>query len=113
MQFLEADWTVVAGYMYTALQEVAMELGGEEMLARVTTNGDDDSALPTAEIMEMLKDIDPDVVEKIFTRTSEIQQEAHRQQIKDLQRPTRYGKAILRGFTSFNIWPTARSKNRS
>ena len=99
---LHRDWEKVGGYMLAALQDVAMNLGGEELVAQVNENAATNKVLPDLKALQLLEGLHPGSAEQVITRMSGIQDEAHEREITELRRPNarKYGKALLDGFTS-------------
>ncbi|MDB5171179.1 MAG: hypothetical protein JWO35_873 [Candidatus Saccharibacteria bacterium] len=103
---LQQDWEAVGGYLSTAMQEVALGLGGEDLASKVALVGASDSALPNPGALKMLEDLSPGSAEFVMTRMTKIQQETHQRKVAEMRKPSlrKYGKAVLDGFASFNIF---------
>lgn len=106
LQNIQGDWEAVGRYITTAMQEVALGIGGEELADRVALAAVSDDVFPDVAALRILEDLQPGSVELVLTRASEIQDEAHQREIAALhsQRPRRYGRTLLEGLTSFNIF---------
>jgi hypothetical protein len=104
----QQDWEAVGGYLSSALHEVATDLGGEELASRVALAATSDEVLPNPPALKMLEDIHPGSAKLVLTRTQEIQQETHQRELNASNKPNlrKYGRAILEGFASFNIFGT-------
>ena len=103
---LQQDWEAVGGYLSAAMQDVALELGGEELANKVALVGSSDGVLPNPDALKMLEDLSPGSAEFVMTRMAEIQQDTHQRELDEIRKPSlrKYGKAILDGFASFNIF---------
>lgn len=103
---LQQDWEVVGGYLSVAMQDVALGLGGEELARKVALAGASESALPNPDALMMLEDLSPGSAERIVIRMAEIQRDTHQRELDEIRKSNlrKYGKAILRGFASFNIF---------
>jgi hypothetical protein len=100
------SWEAVGGYVRSAMQEVATDLGGEELLEHVTAVlASDSTFIPNPDVLTMLEGHTPGSSKRVMMRSSEIQQETHRLEIAKLKKPSirKYGKAIIQGFASFNL----------
>jgi len=99
---LQQDQEAVGGYLSTAMQEVAMNLGGEELAGKVAIAAVSDEVFPNPAALRLLEDSQPGSAELVMSKTQEIQQETHQREINALRKPTlrKYGRAILEGFAS-------------
>ena len=105
-QGIEQHLEAVNGYLLSALQTVAIELGDEDLAKKVTLDEASDSSLPYTDSLKILASLDSDSTSFVLVRMAEIQQEAHDRELKEIRRPflRKYGKAILDGFTGFDIF---------
>jgi uncharacterized membrane protein len=103
---INRDWEAVGCYFATAMQEVSTELGGEELAARVSIAAISDEVLPNPGALKILEDIRPGSVERVMTRVEEMQKEIHARELSEIRKLSlrKYGKAILNGFNSYNIF---------
>jgi hypothetical protein len=103
---IEQDWQEVGGYLSAAMQEVALELGGEKLAESVALAGMSDDVLPNPDVLKMLEDLRSGSAERVMTRMSEIQQETHQREVAEMRKLSlrKYGKAVLDGFASLNIY---------
>ncbi len=99
-------WEAVGGHLSAAMQEVAVDLGGEDLASKVALVGASDSVLPNPDALKMLEDLSPGSAERVMTKMAEIQQDTHQHELDEIRKPSlrKYGKAILGGFASFNIF---------
>lgn len=107
-QAVRNAWERVGYCIETALQEVAMDVGGETFALRVADAAKSKSFLPNADALALIEDSFPGSSEAVLDRMSEINQEMIQQKITELEnaRTLRLGRAILNGFASFNIFGT-------
>jgi hypothetical protein len=105
---VRADWEAVGGYLTAAMQDVATDLGGEEFAGHIANLAASDEVLPNPAALEMLEASFPGSAEQVLARSSEIQHETHRRELAAIQKPRvrKYGRAILEGFASLNIFPS-------
>lgn len=102
----QQDWKAIGGYLTVAMQEVALELGGEELASKVALVGTSDSVLPNPNALKLLEDLRPGSAEIVLTRMAEIQQDTNYHELDEICKSSlrKYGKAVLDGFASFNIF---------
>ena len=105
-KMLQQGWKAVGGDLLAAMQEIALEVGGDELAKDVILAGTSDSALPNPVALRILEDLSPGSAERVMIRSSEIQQEAHQRKVAEIRKPSlrKYGKGILDGFSSFSIF---------
>jgi len=108
------DWEAVGGYISDAMQEVAGDLGGEQLAAYIAELAVSDDLLPNPTALKYLEDSFPGSAEIVLVRSSEIQQENHERELATMQKPSvrKYGRAIIEGFMSFNILGNQSAKRR-
>lgn len=102
----QKDWQAVSRFLVRAMEEVALELGGEEMAKEIRLVVASDGVLPNPDGLKLLEDLLPGSAERVLVRASEIQHEDYQHQLERARESylREYGKAILKGFTSFNIF---------
>lgn len=112
---LRQDWEAVGGYMSAAIQDVALELGGEELAGKVALAAVSDGVLPNPDALKLLKDLHPESPELVRVRTGQIQEEAHQRKLDELPKatPRSYGKTILNALTSFDFFEISHRRRKS
>ena len=105
---LQKDWEAVGNYLSAAMQEIATELGGGELSERITLAAVSRAPLPNPDALIMLEELHPGSAGRVINRSEEIQRETRERELIELRKPSfrNYGKAILGGFASLNIWGT-------
>lgn len=102
---LRKDWEAVGDYLGAAMQDVATELGGEELAETVEELSASDELLPDPRALGYLEDLYPGSAEQVMIRSAEIQKRAHKRQIAEQENELKlgfrdYGRAILGAFPS-------------
>lgn len=107
-QVMSNVWERVGYSIETALQEVAMDVGGETFALSVAEASKSKSLLPNADALALIENSFPGSSEAVLERMSEIHQEMIQQKITELENASTLslGRAILNGFASFNIFGT-------
>lgn len=111
---LQQSWQAVGGYLSTAMQEVALELGGEDLAERIAAAAASDEALPNPDALSLLEELHPGSAELVLSRSEEIQQDTHQRELDAIRKPSlrKYGKAILDGLASFTIFESSPRRRR-
>ena len=101
-QALYLDLERVGRYLSTAITEVAVELGGEQLSTRVIEAAVSDGTLPNPLALKLLEEKSPGSVERVMERSEALQKETHEYERKSLHQYTirQYGHAVLEGFAS-------------
>ena len=109
---IKKDWDAVGSFISASLQEIATELGGEELAESISLAAVSDDALPNPSALKMLEDIHPGSAEMVITRSVDIQRETHQRELAESRMPRikQYGKAVLRGITSINFVGSCNTK---
>ncbi len=68
------DWEALGIYFSKAIKEVAFELDGQELAARVGLPGDANDSLPGLDALLILEDISPGSIERVMLRMEALQQ---------------------------------------
>lgn len=97
---LRKDWVAVGDYLGAAMQDVATELGGEELAETVEKLSASDELLPDPRALGYLEDLHPGSAEQVMIRSAEIQKMAHKRQVAEQENELKlgfrdYGRAIL------------------
>jgi hypothetical protein len=102
-QSLEQDWRAVGGYSFEAMQEVAAELEGEHVAAKIAELAKSDDVLPDPAALKMLEEMKPGSGEIVMQRMKKLQREAHERENKLANQSAlrKYGRAIISGFKNF------------
>src|SRR5436305_2106242 len=87
-QAIRNDWETVGGHIDAAMQEVAIELGGEELADRIALEAVSDEPLPNPDALKMLEELFPGSAERVMTRMGEIQKETHARELAELRKPS-------------------------
>lgn len=99
---IEADWIRVGGYLLTALQEVALERGGDLLLEQINEAAIPCTPLPNSEAFAFIERAYPGSAEAVMARSAAIQAETHRREREELASRTarRNRSAALDGLAS-------------
>jgi len=109
-----SNWKAVGDYIFIAMQEVATELGGDELSERIALESISDDALPNPAALKTLEMLSPGSADRVITRAGEVQKQDHERELAELRKPSlrKYGRALLNGAASINLFGTPSSKDR-
>ncbi|MDB5184218.1 MAG: hypothetical protein JWN38_26 [Candidatus Saccharibacteria bacterium] len=97
---LQAAGEQVAGYMTKALEQIALEQGGEDFAASIAAAAmqEDDSVWPNPDALRQLEDHYPGSGKLVFDRMEVIQQQTHAAELQASRpRMRRLGKHLVQG----------------
>lgn len=80
-QGFERDWAITAVHFSSALQNVALELGGSDYADRITKLAGDDW-WPDAAALEEIEERSPGSIERLFELAETAQKTAHEQEVR-------------------------------
>lgn len=75
LQVFKEAWQEVGESLSTALYEIAAEIGGEELAARVAQAATSENTFPNPEALRLLEEYSPGAAARVMDRMSEIEQE--------------------------------------
>ncbi|HET8992080.1 MAG TPA: hypothetical protein VFN31_03555 [Candidatus Saccharimonadales bacterium] len=112
-QTIHNDWEEVGGHLSVAMQEVSLELGGEELAERIAIEVATNQVLPNPNALKLLEELYPGSAEKVMTLSEEIQKITQERELAELKQPSlrKYGGALLRGLTSITFSGVQPRKN--
>jgi hypothetical protein len=104
---LSRDWEAVGGYLSNAMQEVAVDLGGEEFADYIVDISRSDEVLPNPIALKLLEDSFPGSAELVMARSAEIQQQAFESELASIQKTSvrKYGRAMLYSIYKKSLHP--------
>lgn len=102
---LSNDWIVTGGFIASATQEMAMELGGQELAEKIGNSIVPETGIPDPSIFEVLEGMRPGSISLILSRAEEIQAQTHRRERHELRKQLRRDsrRAILKGIAFISL----------
>lgn len=112
---MNQDWENVGNNIYQAMQEIATELGGELFANELSELVVSDTNWPSPDAFKRLEDRFPGSTSDVLERSSQIQKDNHRQELKDLRNDPikRFGRSIVKVVKRNNITTVTKRKEYS